>query len=1586
MYGQGNYGQYPHGLPTQRPPSFQPAPPGLPPPVIHHTPPPHPQSQQTPPCPPPVPYQLGPPAPLAPQPRNIPPPAPGNMGQPYRHPIPPPYAPPRPFYPPPMLSHGGTHVPPSMPPPPRVYPPLPPPPSQDLYRTPPPPPPSTHHVPTPPPPSIQHVPAPPPPYPARFASITPAPFSSSASMTAENVEPPSLPPPPPPPPPSSPPPIPPSPPPVAFPFMDNAVVSNAITTQGDLQEHVAVDAKVSPAQTVDLEFVHGTFPTVEAFSAEKKISWTGESSRELPSPPPKPIEQVVRNIEVLCQFIAKIGPKFENMAREKEVGNPRFAFLYGGQPGSDAAIGYEYFQWMKKKCCLQMEQSKEPEKICASFKPSEEAFSESVYAHSEAAISSPASSDMDMEDDDGPPNSESGHNKLVKELVEDSTHVADDGHGGELSRAFCITKEQLTSKEDVSSIRLSPGVAECSEDADVPKSATQLYEDASLVNVQSAAANGKNIEVPKVFIKDDSPFRLIQGYASDDSGEEVSRNYNDTSQKDSSMTTVKKLELCLTPSCKNDPTVDTRSSNQADSKTSPSIPKGAHFGHLSLEKSASPNVVYCSTSTTEESLDDEIRNLEPSKDHGIIQSYDVDVDQVGKNHSEDAKQESSKPNLDEFGRLVREGVSDSDSDGMQCSEKCDRGRSSSRSWSPQERRHRWRNYSPGRRYNRNRSRSRSPRCKASKAYRHPNSSARQERVQPPECFSFVQGRCFRGASCRFFHPDIGRNRTMQKSYKDPRQDWRKLDVQGEVLYSESSHFSSKMYGKEFKNLQQENTVQSNSELAESGGKTTKDGVGEKKVALGCGIDNPISRVGEDDIKQEDSFLVFSNMKNQLKGMQQVENFPEAHNLGRGREAERLVESDDPKPAKSLTVQSSPAGESEGLIETVLEQHNQGHLSQSPLDQSLANYSTESPISTPQKKLQMSTLSATDNNPQLQPPEVQGRAPSLIFADNMSAPLPKQQPSENLLPPGIVYHSQCSQTDMLYPNLRQTASEPHSQSIHTPNAMQSDFPVPPLSHEKKSPIRPSVTVEEYSQLHFHQNTVPPRNDVAQPSSEPHLLGGRTCPQPNDFTRPLYSAETSHQPPLLMVEHKSFPMVIQQDRPLAEDDCFPGLPKREGPQISDLYHREYRMPHQSFVHEDLRVPLPGHIAVSFSHGSNMPPQSLHLPRESLSSAQSLPGDLLRPSFLPRKEYPYVKEVPYSNHQTSFAQQYHTSSSFISTLGGPGTVDSSIPKFPPESDLPSQMSGISIPKTSISMHYNPFASTFEHGPAASKFGFGVPGRGNGTDYSIKYESSLSSSHGSVGGIGSRIMASPSNFRISEDQFLPKIGGFALETPKADLQKQFIKEPTAGALYDPLFDSIEPSSGTLKVVHVQKQGKPSIDDGPLSKFSSLSRPLDVARNSEQKDGVGNELKSEVDDFDEVTTDAEVGVVENESPQLIDGKDWSPDMPAEVGNSGAGEIEIDQVQSTGKSKKTKDSRSMKLFKVALAEFVKEVLKPSWRQGNMSKEAFKTIVKKTVDKVSGSVPSHQIPKTQAKINQYVESSQRKLTKLVMGYVDKYVKM
>ena len=35
------------------------------------------------------------------------------------------------------------------------------------------------------------------------------------------------------------------------------------------------------------------------------------------------------------------------------IKNPEFAFLFGGESGSEAAIAHEYFLWMKKKCVLE---------------------------------------------------------------------------------------------------------------------------------------------------------------------------------------------------------------------------------------------------------------------------------------------------------------------------------------------------------------------------------------------------------------------------------------------------------------------------------------------------------------------------------------------------------------------------------------------------------------------------------------------------------------------------------------------------------------------------------------------------------------------------------------------------------------------------------------------------------------------------------------------------------------------------------------------------------------------------------------------------------------------------------------------------------------------------------------------------------------------------------------------------------------------------------------------------------------------------------------------------------------------------------
>jgi len=190
-----------------------------------------------------------------------------------------------------------------------------------------------------------------------------------------------------------------------------------------------------------------------------------------------------------------------------------------------------------------------------------------------------------------------------------------------------------------------------------------------------------------------------------------------------------------------------------------------------------------------------------------------------------------------------------------------------------------------------------------------------------------------------------------------------------------------------------------------------------------------------------------------------------------------------------------------------------------------------------------------------------------------------------------------------------------------------------------------------------------------------------------------------------------------------------------------------------------------------------------------------------------------------------------------------------------------------------------------------------------------------------------------------------------------------SGGDQYDPFLDSIEPTSNSFKRLdHIQKWEP--IDTDVMPRLSASNKSLDVEENKKEVRGIAVSTSLDNEEFGEIA-DAEVGDVENQSQST----------PVVV-NVNMGDMEIDQIKSPKKSKKS-ESRSMKLFKVTLADFVKEVLKPSWRQGNMSKEAFKTIVKKTVDKVAAAMKSHQIPKSKAKMDHYIDSSQQKLTKLVM---------
>ncbi|KAL0369310.1 UNVERIFIED_CONTAM: Zinc finger CCCH domain-containing protein 55 [Sesamum calycinum] len=66
-------------------------------------------------------------------------------------------------------------------------------------------------------------------------------------------------------------------------------------------------------------------------------------------------------------------------------------------------------------------------------------------------------------------------------------------------------------------------------------------------------------------------------------------------------------------------------------------------------------------------------------------------------------------------------------------------------------------------------------------------------------------------------------------------------------------------------------------------------------------------------------------------------------------------------------------------------------------------------------------------------------------------------------------------------------------------------------------------------------------------------------------------------------------------------------------------------------------------------------------------------------------------------------------------------------------------------------------------------------------------------------------------------------------------------------------------------------------------------------------------------------------------------------------------------------------------EFVKDILKPTWKEGKMSREVHKTIVKKVVDKVTGTIQVDHIPKTQEKVDQYLSYSKPKIAKLVQVY-------
>lgn len=95
----------------------------------------------------------------------------------------------------------------------------------------------------------------------------------------------------------------------------------------------------------------------------------------------------------------------------------------------------------------------------------------------------------------------------------------------------------------------------------------------------------------------------------------------------------------------------------------------------------------------------------------------------------------------------------------------------------------------------------------------------------------------------------------------------------------------------------------------------------------------------------------------------------------------------------------------------------------------------------------------------------------------------------------------------------------------------------------------------------------------------------------------------------------------------------------------------------------------------------------------------------------------------------------------------------------------------------------------------------------------------------------------------------------------------------------------------------------------------------------------------------------------------------------GSGKIDIDYDLKVNDHMRS-ESKAFKCFQSALIGYAKELLKPAWRGGFLSKDAHKLIVKKAVDKVLRKLQPHQIPNTAESVQSYLCSTQPRLAKLV----------
>ncbi|KAL2935424.1 Zinc finger CCCH domain-containing protein 55 [Bienertia sinuspersici] len=1297
---------------------------------------------------------------------------------------------------------------------------------------PPPPPPSMGPSRAPPPPFMQLPPPPPPPpagagFPPKFeSSIQQSPDSHVSSMA-----------PPPPLPPSSPPRAPP--PPSSFSSSSPGKLPTPTNTAAS-----SVRSPIQPGHDLISEKVHTSVSSSNVLL-------------DLPPPPPKPAdENIVRNIEVLCQFIAKNGPEFEEMARKNESENAAFNFLVGGDPGSEASCAREYFLWMKRKCGL--ENGSQKDQGQKDLSQSHVDVEPSTTLNSLANVGrahSPTDSDVDMEDDITQSDKEHGVHNSTEDVEPEPVSTED----------LC-ERQKHENEKDLQYLRDNSPAPKVS-----PTVKVQAGTDTKL-EISSGQPTGIH-----------SPFRLIQNYASEDSSDDAGEPCHEH-VKAMAVSSIGKTGASSSHDDVEHGNMNVKSSITSETGFAQSTTDcleglaEKEIDDLQLIQGGQQDLP-TEASPAKYEYDDRDGAAEGSNQNSVLYgkyasgSSAVDSVSTCKDVDNDDKRNSpAGVKVDEFGRLVKDGASESESDDAHhLRRRGRRDRSRSRSRSPSDKRKRRSpRRSPRRRERRSRSRSWSPKKRRSRS-RSPHRKGGDFRgeqlsrgkVQSRECFDFLKGRCYRGASCRYLHHEADKNENFRRYGSNP-------DFYG-GSFTRSPREHNRVKGeKSHLDLDKHD----NGDLAfRTCGDTSK------AEAINDAILPCISHQDAEKLVTDDKISAGSKDADQVPGA-----------------------TDEPMSNPPVCVEQPFSG--------------------TPPNELLVHHP------------RIEATVGAHERPDKDPKKVDDSLKTDSYTIQVSASC------------GVSVNEPCAN------KISNESTVPNASASSFPHEVSHLPPPPPLPQQATNiPQGPNPQID-YNLLapaSIPSQSVPIEGGPLYQAPLPHQQSHYSAP-----SNPAWSTLPQPRPPHMVgPSMPSAPLQFQQGSFPVRND-FPGhIPLRVHPaelpshsQVGGFPHQGYHMPSSSisaqpFAGQNLRddrypqFPMQSHVPSSSFAPAVAPQPVLFQGDSTLKNMQSFPGD---------NQFAQQRLPPYGPQQTA-------SESMSSHIGGSVSMPGYSSK-PLDRDNPSSFFDVGGPR--ISTHYNPYASTFDQ-PLSTRFSSIAFTQERDAAAGIKYDSSFG--HAPINGQtagdqGSRQIISSSNSSKAEGQTLPKSGGDQ---------------------YDPLFDSIDPYSESSKK-HAQKQDHAADNSDIMLKLSSRHNVLDIEENNKQKvvGAVAATASLENDEFGE-TADAEVGVVENESPS-------NNNEDADIAE---GDIEIDQIKSEGKRKKTKDSRSMKLFKVAVANFVKEVLKPQWRQGNMSKEVFKTIVKKTVDKVSGAMKNHRVPKSQAKIDHYIDSSRRKLTQLVEGYVSKY---